>query len=106
VKKAAPAPAEGSTLEEERRLLDIARSAVVSGAWRAALEAVDAHQARFPDGALAEEREALAIQALAASDAKAAGARAAAFRKRWPSSILEPVIESVVPRDGNSPPPQ
>jgi hypothetical protein len=106
-KKPAPAaPAESSTLDEERRLLDGARPAIVAGAWRDALDVVAAHQARFPSGALAEEREAIAIQALAAIDPPAAAARAAAFRKRWPNSILEPVIEKVAPRDGNSATPQ
>jgi len=101
-----PAPPPASTLEEERRLLDGARAHVVAGAWAEALTAVAEHEARFPNGALAEEREALAIQALGTTDRRAAVGRAAAFRKRWPTSILEPVIENVVPRDGNSVTPQ
>lgn len=95
-----------STLEAERQLLDVARAAVMRGAWPEALEAAEAHRTRFPMGALAEEREVLAIQALATTDPKAAAARAEAFRKKWPSSILEAVIEKVVPRDGSSASPQ
>ena len=95
-----------STLEAERQLLDVARAAVMRGVWPLALEATEAHRARFPTGALAEEREVLAIQALATTDPKAAAARAAAFRTKWPSSILEAVIEKVVPHDGSSASPQ
>ncbi len=102
---AAP-PTASSTLEAERQLLDEARSGVVRGAWSEALKSAEAHRAQFPDGALAEEREVLAIQALSTTDPKAAAARAEAFRKKWPSSILEQVIEKVVPRDGSSPTPQ
>jgi hypothetical protein len=100
-----PAPAE-STLELERRLLETARSAVVAGAFGDALSAVDEHAKRFPHGALAEEREALAIQALSNTDPKAAASRAARFRTRWPSSIFEPVVEKAVAGDGSSAPPQ
>ncbi len=105
-KPAAASPTPSSTLEAERQLLDDARSAVLRGAWAEALKATDAHRAQFPDGALAEEREVLAIQALSTTDPKAAAVRAEAFRKKWPSSILEQVIEKVVPRDGNSATPQ
>lgn len=101
-----PVAEASSTLEAERQLLDVARAAVMRGAWPEALEATEAHRAQFPTGALAEEREVLAIQALATTDPKAAAARAEAFRKKWPSSILEAVIEKVVPRDGSSASPQ
>ncbi len=47
------------------------------------------HLARFPDGQFAEEREALAIRALAmAGRVDEARARAALFRDAFPESML------------------
>jgi hypothetical protein len=51
------------------------------------LAAVDEAHARFPEGALVQEREALAIEALAlAGRDEEASARAAAFLREYASS--------------------
>ncbi len=84
----APAVARDS-LREERRLLDLARDAIVRGEPEAALAPTAAHADRFPDGVLAEEREALRIRALARLG-RAGEARAllASMRARHPRSFL------------------
>jgi hypothetical protein len=90
---AAPA----SDLPKEQALIDTARAALARGRGSDALAATDAHAARFPRGALAEEREALAVQALVL-DGKpdAARARAAQFHRRYPSSIFRPAVERAI----------
>src|SRR5439155_5708605 len=87
---APPAPSTDS-LAEERALLEQARAAI--GRRDAALPEAPlrAHEAKFPSGQLAEEREALYVQVLAMKgEAAAASSRAAEFRARWPNSILPP----------------
>ena len=87
---AAPA---GSELAAERALLDVARTALGRGAGVNALTACDDHTRKFPRGALAEEREAIAVQALVLEhrpdDARG---RAERFRKTYPRSILLPAV--------------
>lgn len=60
----------------------------------AALAHVDEHAARFPAGVLAEEREALRIEALLLAN-RTADARAAAdaFRRRYPDTLHYRLIE-------------
>ncbi len=83
-----------STLEEERRLLEPARTALGRGMASQALELVEKHAAQFPRGELAEEREALWVQALSVSgDAASARDRAARFKAQWPESLFLPVVE-------------
>jgi hypothetical protein len=81
--------APGASLREERSLLDAARTAIVRGEPDAALVATAAHEARFPQGALAEERDALRIRALArlgrSDDARAL---LATMRAKYPHSFL------------------
>ncbi len=78
----------------ERRLLERARTALARGQWTSALSAVRAHETRFPRGRLIEEREAIAIQALAASgEGNEARRRAGAFHARFPRSLFSGVIE-------------
>ena len=73
----------------EQELIDTARGALVRGRAGDALAATDAHAKRFPHGALAEEREALAIQALVLQgNVDAARTRADAFRAKYPESIF------------------
>jgi hypothetical protein len=100
--RTSPAPAPSASVSSdaiagERRLLDEARDALRRGDPGACLEAVDRHQARHPGGALAEEREALAVSALSslgrASDAKK---RAALFVERYPTSLFRPAVEAAV----------
>jgi hypothetical protein len=99
VEKTAPsasAPQEG-TLAAERAILDVARSALARGDGAHALEAADRHGRAFPRGQMAEEREAIAVQALVKlerlDEARARGTR---FRTRYPNSVLGPVIDAAL----------
>ncbi len=84
-------------LNAERRLLDVARGALERGEPAVALDATTKHQRLFPGGVLVQEREAMAIRALAMLGRfTEARARAARFRVRFPDSILWPAIESAV----------
>jgi hypothetical protein len=84
-------------LAAEQSLLDPARVALARGDGAAALTGLDLHQRRFPTGALAQEREAMAVQALMlAGDDDAARGRAARFRARYPDSLLLPAIDATL----------
>jgi hypothetical protein len=86
-----------SSLKGEQVLLDTARAALINQRFKEALEALDRHARQFPDGALSEEREALAVQTLAQLDQHdAARSRADAFRKRYPASIFLPAVDDAV----------
>jgi predicted Zn-dependent protease len=76
-----------SRLREESRSLGDARAALRRGDAASALEKLDALGGQFPEGVLAQEREVLAIEALAgAGQRAAASARAAAFLQAHPTS--------------------
>jgi hypothetical protein len=84
-------------LRAERALIDTARSAIQRGDGAAALDAVTQHAKRFPKGQLAEEREVLAIEALAsAGRVQEAADRAGRFRLRYPESVLLPVVDEAL----------
>lgn len=89
----APAVRGGDDLAAERASLDVSRTALGRGDGVNALVACDEHARKFPRGALAEEREAIAVQALVlehrSDDARA---RAERFRKTHPRSILLPAV--------------
>jgi hypothetical protein len=86
-----------ATLARERAILDVARTAVGRGDAPHALEAVEHHQREFPHGQLVEEREAIAIQALARlARFDEAHARASRFHRRYPHSVLLPVVDAAV----------
>jgi len=73
----------------ELKWLGPARPAVARGDYAAALAAIGAHARRFPAGRLAEEREALRVQALVGLGRANEAQRAAhAFQARFPASIL------------------
>jgi hypothetical protein len=80
-------------LAAERALLDVARTALGRGAGGNALVACEDHARRYPRGSLAEEREAIAVQALVldhrSEDAKE---RAERFRRTYPRSIFLPAV--------------
>lgn len=79
-------PADG--LAEEARILARAQTALRDGQPARALRDIDRHQVRFPRGALAEERERLAIETLLALGRRdAAEARARQFRSAFPDSL-------------------
>jgi hypothetical protein len=80
-------------LGAERALLDIARTALGRGDGANALANADDHARRFPRGALSEEREAIAVQALLLERRRQeAKDRAERFRRAYPKSILLPAV--------------
>jgi len=91
------APPTGETLAAERSLLDEASGALRAGDAQAALRDLDLHGQRFPVGVLAEERDAMTVEALVAAgradDARAAGAR---FRAAHSGSLLQPTVEDAL----------
>lgn len=88
------ASAPHDTLKEERAIIEEARSKLASGDVATALQRLDEHARRYAKARLAEEREALAIQALVnVQRYDEARTRAASFRDRWPSSVYLPAVE-------------
>lgn len=82
-------------LDRERAVLDEARAALRNGDGPTALSAIDRHTRGFARPELAEEREALAVQALVLSARyDEARARAARFRASSPSSLFMPSVEA------------
>jgi hypothetical protein len=98
----ASARADGSSsLEAERALLDVARTALGRGDGENALRATAEHGRKFPRGILSEEREAMSIQALRLlhrDDEAQVGLEK--FRARFPSSLIRPALEA---QDGGAP---
>jgi hypothetical protein len=93
---AADAPAVSSLLAE-RETLDRARSALAQWDGARALALVDEHTRMFPRPQLAEEREALGVQALVIAGRYAeARARGAQFRATWPSSLFLPAVDATL----------
>ena len=91
--KSAPIPSVSASASveasaDEARLVETARTALVRGNAADALAALDAHSAKYPAGERAEEREALAVQALVkAGRTDDARSRAERFKKSFPGSI-------------------
>lgn len=77
-------------LGEELALVRQVDSALRSGSPRRALDLLRGAEARFAQGELGEERQALGIIALCALDPAAGGARGAAFLASHPSSVYAP----------------
>jgi hypothetical protein len=86
------APAASPRTARERYALELevlrpARSAVALRDFSSALPILAEHERRFPNGRLAEEREALRVQALSGMGRmEEAGRAAAAFRERFPGT--------------------
>jgi hypothetical protein len=96
-----PRAAADGALEAERALLDVARTALGRGDGGNALRAAEEHGRKFPRGILAEEREAMTIQALRLLHRDdEAEARLQRFRGRFPSSLMRPALEAA---DGGPP---
>ena len=101
-----PSPAEatasGSTpvdsaLAKERALLDAARRALGSGDLGACLTELSKHARVFPAGKLAEEREAMTVNALVGVGRYAeARQKADRFARRYPHSFLAPSVEAAI----------
>lgn len=84
-------------LASERALLEVARTALTRNDWQNALHSLNDHLEQFPHGRLAEERDALWIQALLRKgDREAAEIRARQFRERYPQSLFLPAIDALV----------
>ena len=82
-----PRATDSSRLAEESRMVIEARRALQAGDFATTLRLLDSAAATFPNGALRQEREALAIQALARSGQRVAAAkRAASFLAAYPES--------------------
>ena len=96
---AAPAsPADAA--RAELHLLREARAAVARGDFAAALSPITEHTRRFKNGRLVEEREALRVKALGGlGRTDEARHAAAAFRARFPRSVLLPAV-SQMPASG------
>ncbi|WP_437337585.1 hypothetical protein [Sorangium sp. So ce394] len=98
---AAPAPdaiaaVDNDDLVRESNLVDQSRAALAQDP-AAALAALARHEADFPKGRLAEEREFIAIRALMRlGRADEARARAAAFVARYPSSSFAEPVRRIV----------
>jgi hypothetical protein len=85
------------SLAAERALLDPARTALARGDGASALEAVRKHEQRYGSGKLAEEREAIATQALVLAGRKEeARARGQRFLARYPGSVLAPMVQAAL----------
>jgi len=84
-------------LASERALVDRARAALSRGQTRYALDALDTHTTRYPRGRLSEEREALAVDALArAGRLDDARARASRFHAAYPNSVFGGVVDAAI----------
>jgi hypothetical protein len=86
------------SLGAERAVLDRARKKLGRGEGESTLTLLDEHARRFAGGALTEEREAMRVRALALlgrlDEARAVGA---AFRARYPDSLMMPAVDAAVP---------
>jgi hypothetical protein len=86
-----------TVLDEERGLVEQGRVAFSRRDWLSSLEAVRAHRQRFPNGQLAEERDALEVQALAAGGHSAdARRKGEAFLSAYPQSMLRGRIDALL----------
>jgi len=85
------------SLADEAALLDRARTALQRGDARAALATCDAHVKNFTHGALREERERIAIEALLALGRHGdAEARAQRFDRAFPNSVQSERIHALL----------
>ncbi|WP_437484952.1 RNA polymerase sigma factor [Sorangium sp. So ce1014] len=94
-RKAAP-PGEHDTTEESA-LLSSAGLALSEGKATEALDVLALHERNYPRSPRAQQREALAIQALVQAGRRAdAGARAERFRAAFPDAMFLPAIEAAM----------
>lgn len=88
---------DGESLSRERTGLEIARTALTRGQSGAALDALERHAHSFPHGRLAPERESLWVQALvSAGRYDAAREHAARFRRAFPGSMFQRVVDAAL----------
>jgi len=85
------------SLKEERAVLDAVRRSLSNGDATAALARLSQYERSFPRAKLAEERDALRVNALViAGNHAEARRRAAAFRRDYPQSFLMPSIDAAL----------
>jgi hypothetical protein len=90
---------DSASLAEQQALLDKARLALGKGSGQTALETLELHARRYPESVLTEEREALAVKALASVGRSAeARSRFEIFEKRFSRSPLLPSLEAATGR--------
>jgi hypothetical protein len=95
--RSATSPSRPSQLAAERVLLDEARAAFVQSDPERSLERLERHRSAFPNALLGEERDAMTVEALVRLGRdEEARAHAVAFRRRWPSSLFLPTVDSAV----------
>ena len=93
---AAPGLSRAETARAELRLLREARAAVARKDFATALVPIAEHTRKFKNGRLAEEREALRVKALSGlGRTEEARRAAAAFRARFPRSVLLPAVSQM-----------
>ncbi len=96
----APTPPLGlpaADLIAERLLLDDARAALLRGEGSKAIPTLSEHVRRYPKGRLAEERDALLVQALVRSGRRAeAFERGERFIRQYPGSLLAPAVRDAL----------
>ncbi len=91
------APPHAVSLSSERLLLEGARTALARDDGAAAMVSLDRHATKFPNGELAEEREALAIQALVSMGRRdEARSRATRFQARYPLSMFAAAVDAAL----------
>lgn len=87
----------GGALASEQMLLNPARGELARGDGNGALARLELHARRFPNGALAQERDAMTIRALVLTGNRDhARARASTFRAHYPDSLLWPMIQATL----------
>ena len=92
-----PSTTRTASLDAERVLLDVARRALTEGRPADAFDPLRRHSTEFPNGILAEEREAIAINALVGvARYEEARARAQSFLRRFPNSLLRASVEAAL----------
>lgn len=92
-------PPHESTLPREREIVDVARAALVRNRPADALSALERHRAQFPAGQLAEERDALIVQALERSGrADDAAVAASRFHAQYPRSLFTSAVDAALAR--------
>jgi hypothetical protein len=97
VARSIPPKSRASQLSAERVLLDEARSAIAQGDSQRGLDHLERHRRLFPNALLAEERDALQVQALVkAGRYDDARARADSFRRRTPGSLFLPTVDAAI----------
>ena len=78
-------------------MLDEARTALVQGEPARALDRLQKHRRTFLNPMLAEERDAMEVEALARlGRTEEARSKADAFRRRSPDSLFMPTVQSAV----------